>query len=63
MKIKLVTSRKETPEGFPLVVEIAHQNKRIIFFGQFLYFIEMNSSYFGFISVKKMDSLALYFEF
>jgi hypothetical protein len=28
IEIKLVTSRKETAEGFPLVVEIAHQNKR-----------------------------------
>lgn len=28
IEIKLVTSRKETSEGFPLVVEIAHQNIR-----------------------------------
>lgn len=28
IEIKLVTSRKETVEGFPLVVEIAHQNIR-----------------------------------
>jgi hypothetical protein len=28
IEFKLLTSRKETPEGFPLVVEIAHQNKR-----------------------------------
>jgi integrase len=28
IEIKLITSRKETAEGFPLVVEIAHQNKR-----------------------------------
>jgi hypothetical protein len=28
IEIKLVTSRKETEDGFPLVVEIAHQNKR-----------------------------------
>jgi integrase len=28
IEIKLITSRPETPEGFPLVVEIAHQNKR-----------------------------------
>lgn len=28
IEIKLVTSRKETAEGFPLVVEIAHQNVR-----------------------------------
>lgn len=28
IEIKLVTSRKETAEGFPLVVEISHQNVR-----------------------------------
>lgn len=28
IEIKLLTAKKETPEGFPLVVEIAHQNKR-----------------------------------
>lgn len=28
IEIKLITSRKETAEGFPLVVEISHQNKR-----------------------------------
>jgi len=28
IEIKLITSRKESSEGFPLVVEIAHQNKR-----------------------------------
>lgn len=28
IEIKLILSRKETSEGFPLVVEISHQNKR-----------------------------------
>lgn len=28
IEIKLLTSKKETTEGFPLVVEISHQNKR-----------------------------------
>jgi len=28
IEIKLIASRKETVEGFPLVIEIAHQNKR-----------------------------------
>lgn len=28
IEIKLITSRRESLEGFPLVVEIAHQNKR-----------------------------------
>lgn len=28
IEIKLVISRKETAEGFPLVVEVAHQNIR-----------------------------------
>jgi hypothetical protein len=28
IEIKLIVSRKETIEGFPLVIEIAHQNKR-----------------------------------
>jgi len=28
IEIKLITARKETTEGFPLVIEIAHQNKR-----------------------------------
>ena len=28
IEIKLITSRTETEEGFPLLVEIAHQNKR-----------------------------------
>jgi len=28
IEFKLLTARKETPEGFQLVVEIAHQNKR-----------------------------------
>lgn len=28
IEIKLVTSRKESTEGYPLIVEIAHQNKR-----------------------------------
>lgn len=28
IEIKLITHRNETPEGFPLIIEIAHQNKR-----------------------------------
>jgi hypothetical protein len=28
IEFKLITTRKENPEGFPLVIEIAHQNKR-----------------------------------
>ncbi|WP_281321985.1 tyrosine-type recombinase/integrase [Flavobacterium aestivum] len=28
IEIKLLTAKKETPEGFPLAVQIAHQNKR-----------------------------------
>ncbi len=28
IEIKLVSHRNETPEGFPLIIEIAHQNKR-----------------------------------
>ena len=28
IEIKLITSRKESVEGFPLVVEIDHKNKR-----------------------------------
>jgi len=28
IEIKLITTRKETSEGFPVVLEISHQNKR-----------------------------------
>lgn len=28
IEFKLITTREENPEGFPLVIEIAHQNKR-----------------------------------
>jgi hypothetical protein len=28
IEIKLVKTREETTEGYPLVIEIAHQNKR-----------------------------------